>query len=359
MVDEAWTASPAGGAPMNEQQLPEPLVPAEVDLRGFSGFVLDVDRLLASELVALGKPEECWAAVMLWCRAWKQQPPASLPDDDRILAVFSGAGSRWPKVKEMALRGFVKCADGRLYHRVLAEEANKAWERRKKFKERSAKAHERRWSWNHHEQEPGAGEGGGEIRTGRPSRTPTAIQQGSIPGEKYNKDATSMLVASNKHATSMQTRMQEGADKQCLRFAVEGIEKRKEEKDMGEVSPIPPLEAFSSDKSSEKALSGEAPDPAPPNGKGRELHTQAREVLHYLNELTGKNFRPVEANLQFIVARLREGYSATRLKEIAMVKAEQWGADEKMAEYLRPATLYNRTKCAAYDGELTHASNKH
>lgn len=112
----------------------EPLVSTEVDLRGFSGFMLNVDRLLASELVALGKPEECWAAVMLWCRAWKQSPPASLPNDDRILAAFSGAGARWPKVKEMALRGFVICSDGRLYHQVLADEANAAWQKRKAYK---------------------------------------------------------------------------------------------------------------------------------------------------------------------------------------------------------------------------------
>src|SRR5215469_10930319 len=103
-------------------ELPAPLVPADVERLRFSGFMLDVDRLLASELVALGSPEECWAALMLWCRAWKQSPPASLPDDERVLAAFSGAGKRWPKVRTVAMRGFVKCNDGRWYHRVLAAE---------------------------------------------------------------------------------------------------------------------------------------------------------------------------------------------------------------------------------------------
>ncbi len=112
---------------------PRPFVPAEVDLRGMSGFMLDVDRLLASELVALGTPEECWAAVMLWCRAWKQKPAASLPDDDRVLAAFSGAGKRWAKVRTMALRGFIKCSDGRLYHLVLAAEVMKAWKKRQAY----------------------------------------------------------------------------------------------------------------------------------------------------------------------------------------------------------------------------------
>jgi len=127
------------------KELPDPLVQSNIDLKGFSGFMLDVDRLLASELVALAKPEEIAAALMLWCRAWKQSPPASLPDDDKILSAFSGAGKNWPKVKNMALRGFVKCNDGRLYHRVLSDEAKKAWERRQKYRSRSKKAARVRW----------------------------------------------------------------------------------------------------------------------------------------------------------------------------------------------------------------------
>jgi len=113
---------------------PEPLVPLNVELRGFSGFMLDVDRLLASELVALGTPEECWAAMMLWCRAWKQSPPGSLPNNDRVLAAFSCSGARWPKVREMAMRGFVLCSDGRFYHRVLADEVLRAWGKRNSYK---------------------------------------------------------------------------------------------------------------------------------------------------------------------------------------------------------------------------------
>lgn len=112
------------------EELPTPLVPAEVDLRGLNGFMLRTDRLLSSELVALGTPEECWAAVLLWCRSWQQRPGASLPNDDRILASFSGAGRRWPKIRAMAMRGFVLCSDDRWYHKVLAEEAVDAWEKR-------------------------------------------------------------------------------------------------------------------------------------------------------------------------------------------------------------------------------------
>ena len=134
-------------AAQRDNRLPPPLVSPEVDLRGFPGFMLNVERLLASELVALCTPEEGWAAVMLWARAWQQSPPASLPDDNRLLAAFSGAGKRWPKIRDMALRGFVKCSDGRLYHRVLAEEANEAWERRREHRDIQDNKNNRQKRW--------------------------------------------------------------------------------------------------------------------------------------------------------------------------------------------------------------------
>lgn len=83
-----------------------------------------------------------------------------------------------------------------------------------------------------------------------------------------------------------------------------------------------------------------------------DLASQSREVLDYLNQLTGRKFRPVDETLKPIQARLKAGFSAARLKEIALLKHEQWGTDERMAEYLRPKTLYTATNCANYDGVL-------
>lgn len=122
---------------------PEPLVPADYDVSDLDSFMLNVEKLLGSELVALGTPEECWAAMMLWCRAWKQMPGGSLPNDDRILAKFSGAGDRWFDVKEIAMRGFVLCSDGRLYHRTLCKEVKKAYARKVLYREKRDKDRER------------------------------------------------------------------------------------------------------------------------------------------------------------------------------------------------------------------------
>lgn len=116
---------------------PEPLTPPDCDVRDFDGFPLNAERLMSSELVALSTGDEFKAAVMLWCRAWKQVPAASLPDDDRTLAAFAGVSpQKWLKIRPMALRGFVKCLDGRLYHPMLASEAVKTSATKAKYKAR-------------------------------------------------------------------------------------------------------------------------------------------------------------------------------------------------------------------------------
>ena len=117
-----------------------PLVSADVDLRDFGFMPLDVLRLRDSDLAALSSGEEFKAAVMLWCVAWHQVPAASLPDDDRLLARFSGAGAAWKRIREGALRGFVRCNDGRLYHAVIAEKARESWEKKMAQRERTAAA---------------------------------------------------------------------------------------------------------------------------------------------------------------------------------------------------------------------------
>lgn len=98
-------------------------------------------------------------------------------------------------------------------------------------------------------------------------------------------------------------------------------------------------------RTEEASLSGCEPDVAP-------LETQAREVLAFLNEKTGKRFQPVGTNLKMIVCRLKEGYDVATLRAIVAVKRREWWDDAKMRQYLRPATLFNATKAAQYRGEL-------
>lgn len=110
--------------------LPAPLTPADCNLQDFAFMPLDVARLRDSDMAAYESPEACWAAVLLWSAAWHQVPAASLPDDDRFLAKAAGYGrvvKEWANVRDGALHGWVKCADGRLYHPVVAEKALESW----------------------------------------------------------------------------------------------------------------------------------------------------------------------------------------------------------------------------------------
>ncbi len=106
--------------------LPSPIVPENCNLGDFPFMPLDVRRLLSSETWILGTGDERAAAMCLWLESWHQIPAGSLPDNDRMLAHLSQC-VKWGKVKEQALRGWIKCSDGRLYHKVVAEKALEAW----------------------------------------------------------------------------------------------------------------------------------------------------------------------------------------------------------------------------------------
>lgn len=88
-----------------------------------------------------------------------------------------------------------------------------------------------------------------------------------------------------------------------------------------------------------------------PNQKNS-FQSQALEVLQFLNEKTGRVYRPVDTNLKLITARLKSGASVTECFQIIAKKTREWQGDPKMSEYLRPATLFNATKFEQYVGEL-------
>jgi hypothetical protein len=119
---------------LSDTALPDPLVPAEVDLRGLEYMPLLGAKLFASDFYLEANDAEFRRALLLWWAAWNQQPAASLPNSDRGQAKLAGfedeRSATWRKVKARALHGFVLCSDGRLYHPILAKQALIAWELR-------------------------------------------------------------------------------------------------------------------------------------------------------------------------------------------------------------------------------------
>jgi hypothetical protein len=117
--------------------LPQPLTPADCDLAGYRWMPLDVERVIDSDTFGLSTGDEFKTAFRLWAKSWKQVPAASLPSDDRLLAHLAGLEpATWKKRKTVALRGWILCNDGRLYHPVIAEKALEAMGKREAHNER-------------------------------------------------------------------------------------------------------------------------------------------------------------------------------------------------------------------------------
>lgn len=111
-------------------QLPPPPVPADADLTHYDNMPLEVRRLRDSDIAGSADAEVFRCAVLLWCAAWHQVPAGSLPKDDEALCRLVGLGRdlrTWKKIKAGVLRGWREFADGRIYHRVVAEKVIDSW----------------------------------------------------------------------------------------------------------------------------------------------------------------------------------------------------------------------------------------
>jgi hypothetical protein len=115
--------------------LPDPPVPANCDLRDFPRIMIDITRLFGSSFNATASrnPLAWMIGHKLWYRSWQQVPASSLPNDDDELCYLAELGfdlASFQSVRDLAMRGWVLCSDGRLYHPVVAEAARDAFGRK-------------------------------------------------------------------------------------------------------------------------------------------------------------------------------------------------------------------------------------
>ncbi len=74
-----------------------------------------------------------------------------------------------------------------------------------------------------------------------------------------------------------------------------------------------------------------------------------KDVLSHLNEKTGKQYRWQSRDNQLIItARLKEKYTKEDLLKVIDNQCERWLGDEKMEPYLRPVTIFGRSKIEGY-----------
>lgn len=80
------------------------------------------------------------------------------------------------------------------------------------------------------------------------------------------------------------------------------------------------------------------------------------KIIDYLNNKAGTHFKPVESNLKFIKARLKD-YSEEDIKAVIDKKVADWKGTD-MQKYIRPETLFNATKFESYLNEKEFKNKK-
>lgn len=182
---------------MTMTDLPEPLTPADCDLRDFQFMPIDIVRLFGSRFHAVATDAEWRAGITLWLKSFHQVPAASIPDDEVELARLAEFGrdlKSWRKVRSVALHGWVKCNDGRFYHPVVAEKAAEAYRKKEFYRDRSKKANAKRWgnkdNSDEHEQGEGLQAHGGSNAQGNASGRQKGSQKDSIKDASSNPSAS-------------------------------------------------------------------------------------------------------------------------------------------------------------------------
>src|SRR5260370_10805643 len=135
--------------PPGPHTLPDPPIDADVDLRHLDWMKLNIRKLYDSSFWKRNqpRPQVLLSGLRLWMTAWHEVPAGSLPVDDEDF-LFEAAGlnhlvspdaerdglrtlsERSPlasRTLRLALDGFERHSDGRMYHKFIVEMALQAW----------------------------------------------------------------------------------------------------------------------------------------------------------------------------------------------------------------------------------------
>lgn len=91
-------------------------------------------------------------------------------------------------------------------------------------------------------------------------------------------------------------------------------------------------------------LSSKHDDTNPPDN----ISDSAKQVIQHLNAVTESKFQCCKSNINHINGRLNDGYTVEDLCLVITQKQIEWGSDGKMAQYIRPSTLFKASKFSGY-----------
>jgi uncharacterized phage protein (TIGR02220 family) len=104
----------------------------------------------------------------------------------------------------------------------------------------------------------------------------------------------------------------------------------------------------------EFAMLAEALNNNRPADNDSELKEQGILALEQLKRLTGKTFRAYNTkgqptrNLKLILYILKDGWTLREVLQVIDYKGNRWLYNSQMKKYLRPETLFNKTKFESY-----------
>lgn len=109
-------------------------------------FMFYVDDFCSDDKVEAMPTEAVGCYILLICKAWRTRPPATLPDDDALLARWSRVSdSRWLELKRHVLAPWVLCNDGRWLQKRLRKEYEKQRARAAALSTSGKKGAAKRW----------------------------------------------------------------------------------------------------------------------------------------------------------------------------------------------------------------------
>lgn len=105
------------------------------------------DDFSSDGIVEAMTTEEVGAYILLLCKAWREKPVGSIPNDDRVLARWARLDSdRWTACRSAVLQAFTLRKDGRLYQKRLESEHQKLRSYQAQKSSRAAEAAKARWN---------------------------------------------------------------------------------------------------------------------------------------------------------------------------------------------------------------------
>lgn len=152
----------------------------------------------------------------------------------------------------------------------------------------------------------------------------------------FNEDLDSWNVEDSKRNSRQVTKKQTPNEKE-ERTVSENVPSTGSELEDSPVSELATQEINTLNKSLNKELNKES--------------IPYSEIVSYLNEKAGKNYRTSTKKTQTLIkARWNEGFRLDDFKKVIDTKVSQWKHDPKMNTYLRPETLFG-TKFEGYLNE--------